>query len=426
MSPIAIPLRNSSDRSADRYRIAFYSHDGYGLGHFRRCLLLAQKVQQHIDDIEILIVTGSSRARFYELPLRTNVVTLDAVTKDSNGHYVPRNELMDITETLARRRENLRRSLLGFKPDLLVVDHVPTGLRGELLPLMPDLKAQGTQIGIGLRDIIDEPEKVQKNWKFDGCTQLIESLYDHIWVYGDKSIFDLGEMYQLNETTRRRIDYLGYLRRPVLQREENRKHTLLAGSRTNKNHIVCVSGGGEDGLPLGASFLEVLKNNPNDLEGTLITGPFLSRQDSRELAGRFGSLQNAQILRFTTHLEAHLAKADLIVTMGGYNAMMEALGCQKPVITVPRIFPRKEQWLRAKTFSDLGLVRCVNPTQLNSEILNSMINEEITRTKLPTPESCGLDMDGVGNFLSRIEKLREQYILQRKVHPSANSDLIRA
>ncbi|HIC22502.1 MAG TPA: hypothetical protein EYO84_03675 [Planctomycetes bacterium] len=420
------PVAHTRDSIPERYRIAFYSHDGYGLGHFRRCLLLAQQVQLHLDNIEILIVTGSSRARFYSLPARTSIVTLDAVTKDREGNYVSRNTLMNITETLARRRETLRRSVTGFGPDLFIVDHVPTGLRGELLPLMPDLKAQGTEIVIGLRDVIDESEKVKKNWKFDGCFKLVESFFDHVWVYGNKNIFDLGEMYNLSENTRERIHYLGYLRRSIHQIGPENVYSGSFVPRTNKPHIVCVSGGGEDGLPLGNRFLEVLRNAPDTLQGTLITGPFLSRTDSRTLAGCFGSLQNAQILRFTTHLEEHLRTADLIVTMGGYNALMEALSCQKPIIAVPRMFPRKEQWLRASKFAELGLIRSLDPSQLDSEKLAFAIHEDLARSNLPTPEECGLGMDGVGNFLARIEKIRAQHLLKRKDHPVGKSDLIRA
>ena len=45
-------------------RLALYSHDGFGLGHFRRCLLLAQNVQEHLQDIQIMLITGSPKAAF--------------------------------------------------------------------------------------------------------------------------------------------------------------------------------------------------------------------------------------------------------------------------------------------------------------------------------------------------------------------------
>jgi predicted glycosyltransferase len=409
-----------------KFRIAFYSHDGYGLGHFRRSLLLAQKSQEHLGGLEILIVTGSSRAYFFDLPTDTQIVTLDTVTKDKDGNYTPRNDLMTLTETLSRRRKTLRRSLTGFNPNLLVVDHVPTGLRGELLPLLADLKAQGTRLAIGLRDIIDEGPLVKNSWIKDGCSQLIEHLYDHIWVYGNQNVFDLGKLYGLSSSACERIEYLGYLRRSVHMAGPRETASTSIQVPSALKRIVCVSGGGEDGYPVGATFLETLELYPHELEGTLITGPFMSRADSQSLASRFGSISNLQVLRFTTHLEQHINSADLIVTMGGYNAMMEAISTRKPTVVIPRVFPRKEQWMRASLFASRGLVRCIHPDDLTTASLFSEIKDALSSPPPPTPEERGLSMDGVGNFLSRIEKIRQQFFQLRKVHPVAKSDLIGA
>ncbi|MEE2857021.1 MAG: glycosyltransferase [Planctomycetota bacterium] len=409
-----------------KFRLAFYSHDGYGLGHFRRSLLLAQKAQEHLGGLEILMVTGSSRAYFFDLPADTRIVTLDTVTKNAEGNYTPRNDLMTLTETLARRRKTLRRALTEFNPDLLVVDHVPTGLRGELLPLLADLKAQGTRLAIGLRDIIDEGPLVKNSWIKDGCSQLIEHLYDHIWVYGNQKVFDLGKLYGLSTSACERIEYLGYLRRSVHTSGSTEPTGTAFKTPSSLKRIVCVSGGGEDGFPIGSTFLETLELYPHKLEGTLITGPFLSRTDSQALASRFGSVSNLQVLRFTTHLEQHLNSADLVVTMGGYNAMMEAISTRKPTVVIPRVFPRKEQWLRASLFASMGLVRCLHPDDLTTASLFKEINDALSSPPPPTPEEQGLSMDGVGNFLSRIEKIRQQFFQLRKVHPVAKSDLIGA
>ncbi len=418
-----VPKKLPEKVEVDRFRIAFYSHDGYGLGHFRRCLLLAQKIQAHLQGIEVMIVTGSSRAFFYELPPNTKIVTLDTVTKDSSGNYVPRNPQVSLLSTLTRRRKILSHAMSEFSPDLLVVDHVPTGLRGELLPLIADLKSKGTKLALGLRDIIDEGDRVKKAWAKDGTSQVLDSLYDYIWVYGNQSVFDLGKLYNLTVNTQNRLEYLGYLRRSVHSTSAEISQNFKLSSRKK---IVCVSGGGEDGLPLGSTFLHTLEKNAKELEGTLITGPFLSRADSQALASRFGTIKNIQVLRFTTHLEQHLNSADLIVTMGGYNATMEAISTRKPVIVIPRVFPRKEQLLRSSLFAERGLLRCLHPDLLNIETLSSEIQDALAAPPVPSPEECGITMDGVGNFLARIDKIRREIIMSRKVHPIGKSDLIGA
>ena len=190
-------------------KVAFYSHDGFGLGHFRRCLLLATRMQEHLEDIEILLITGSPKASFFKMPPRTQVAVMEPVTKDASGNYIPRNSQIDTPTAFRRRRDKLRKEIFSFDPDLLIVDHVPTGLSGELIPLLPDLKSRGTRLAIGLRDIIDEGETVQNAWKKSGANLLVESLYDHIWVYGSQDIFDLGKIYNLSSSTNDRIEYLG-------------------------------------------------------------------------------------------------------------------------------------------------------------------------------------------------------------------------
>ncbi len=410
-----------------RRRLALYSHDGFGLGHFRRCLLLAQRVQEHLSNVEILLLTGSPKANFFQLPENTRLVILEPVTKNSQGDYTPRNPQLDLLHALERRRDKLRKELLLFDPDLLVVDHVPTGLCGELVPLLADLKSRGTKVAIGLRDIIDESHTVQSSWKNSGSNLLVESLYDHVWVYGNREIFDLGELYNLSPSTRRRVDYLGYLRRIQSNPLEQDLLNSLPRRMAYQKKIVCVAGGGEDGTPLGTTFLETLSKTTGNYIGTLITGPHLDRTVARSLITRFQDCRNIEILRFTTHLEDHLRSADVIVSMGGYNATLEAIAVRKPTIIVPRVNPRKEQWLRASKFSQLNLLKVIHPEDLSTDNLQEAIQESLEIHEPPSAEDAGLCMDGIGNFLSRVEDiLVQQKSRIRKEDHDVEDKLLRA
>ncbi len=407
-------------------RVAFYSHDGFGLGHFRRCLLLASRIQDHLEDVEILLITGSAKATFFKMPVRTRVAVMEPMTKDSSGEYIPRNPQIDTLTAFRRRRDKLRKEILSFDPDLLIVDHVPTGLSGELIPLLPDLKSRGTRIAIGLRDIIDESETVRKSWKKSGANLLVESLYDHIWVYGSKDVFDLGKLYQLSETTNQRIEYLGYLKRISLSKLHTDFIDSLSLRRNSQKKIVCVAGGGEDGDPLGETFLQALSSFPNKYVGTLVTGPHLNRATARNLIDRFHQYNNIEILRFTTHLEDHLRAADVIVSMGGYNATLEAIAVRKPTIIIPRVSPRKEQWIRAQKFSQKGLINMIHPDELTTEKLIEAIETGLESPHLKTVDELGLNMDGIGNFLSRVDEILSTTIRKRKEEEDVNDTLLRA
>ena len=46
------------------------------------------------------------------------------------------------------------------------------------------LKAKGTTLVLGLRDIMDEPALLVREWKRKHALPALEHLYDEIWVYG--------------------------------------------------------------------------------------------------------------------------------------------------------------------------------------------------------------------------------------------------
>ena len=82
--------------------------------------------------------------------------------------------------------------------------------------------------------------------------------------------------------------------------------------------------------------------------------------------------------------------------MGGYNTFCEILSFDKPAIIVPRVFPRKEQYIRASRAQELGLIRMLDPTQgqLTVEHMIAAIRE------LPTqkPPSHGQFEDLLGGL----------------------------
>src|SRR5262249_7117813 len=54
-----------------------------------------------------------------------------------------------------------------------------------------------------------------------------------------------------------------------------------------------------------------------------------------------------------------LRQAAVTVSMAGYNTVAEVRVHGKPAVVVPRVFPRREQWLRAHALEERGLLRTV-------------------------------------------------------------------
>jgi predicted glycosyltransferase len=68
-------------------------------------------------------------------------------------------------------------------------------------------------------------------------------------------------------------------------------------------------------------------------------------------------------------LPSYIAAADLSISMGGYNTICEVLSAGVPARAVPRIFPRKEQYMRAQLLALRGLLRVILPNFLRPDYL---------------------------------------------------------
>lgn len=408
-------------------RVAFYSHDSYGLGHLRRSLRLASSLTEHGVEAEMLLVSGSPRAHFYGAEPSLRIVSIPSVTKDSSGDYVPRDEGSTLEDTIRTRKRILREEVLRFRPDLFIVDHTPTGLRGELLPLLPDLRRLcGTEIVLGLRDVLDEPAHVVETWRRDGTYRLIESLYDQVWVYGCRDVFPIDRLYRFPERSLPKVRYLGYLDRAAASAGASRSGVALGFPDPSRPHLVCMVGGGGDGYPLARSFLEAIALPPERWNGTLVTGPFLSRERRNRLVSLTGGRRNVQMIRFTAHVEELLGSADLLVSMGGYNAVLEAVAFRKRTVIVPRVFPRREQWLRAAAFERLGLVHTLEPEQLGAESLADAIATGLSEPVPPEAAGIGLRLDGGRRFASEVAATLAKRDERRRVERDVDGIRMRA
>ena len=166
-------------------RIALYAHDTYGLGHLRRCLKLAGHLATRIDDLQVLIVTGSPWHGLFAVPRGVSLVALPPVVKTGPGTYESRDASSDLDAVLRERQRIIAGSIEPFRPHLVLVDNVPCGLHGEVLPVLRALKPRGSRVVLMLRDVLDRPEIVQEEWQRARAGEALESLFDEIWIFGE-------------------------------------------------------------------------------------------------------------------------------------------------------------------------------------------------------------------------------------------------
>ena len=146
-------------------RILIYSHDSFGLGHLRRCRAIAHSLVGEFNKLSVLILSGSPIIGSFDFRARVDFVRVPGVIKLRNGDYTSLNLHLDIEQTMALRASIIQHTADVFDPDIFIVDKEPLGLRGEVGVTLELLKARGTPLILGLRDVMDEPELLVPEWK---------------------------------------------------------------------------------------------------------------------------------------------------------------------------------------------------------------------------------------------------------------------
>jgi predicted glycosyltransferase len=337
-------------------RILIYSHDTFGLGHLRRCRTIAHSLVERFKGLSVLILSGSPIIGSFDFRARVDFVRIPGVIKLHNGDYESLGLHIALDQTMAMRATIIRHTAEAFRPDLFLVDKEPIGLKAEVVPTLKMLKSMGTRLVLGLRDIMDDPEVLSREWKHKNVMPVLQTLYDDIWVYGLEEIADPLVGIACPPSVERKIVYTGYIRRTLPTAERSRD--LPFG---DEPYLLVTVGGGGDGMAVVDWVLSAYEHDPALPCNALIAlGPFMSTARQREFHARADRIPRVRTVTFDTQLEFLMANAAGVIAMGGYNTFCEILSFDKPAILIPRVAPRREQLIRAKRVAELGLMRMLD------------------------------------------------------------------
>ncbi len=347
--------KGAAVRAVGRTRkIMLYSHDTYGLGHLRRNLRIAGHLLGAAPDLQIVLVSGSPVSAYFPAPPGLTVVKLPSVRKVGADHYRPLDSRVDISLIRRTRTAIMADVVRRFRPDVLLVDHSPAGMNGELLDVFAAVRdhSRATRVALGLRDILDDPGAVVRTWTEQGIYQLLANVYDHIVVYGSRDVFDVGRHYQLPTPLADRLFYAGYIAPGV-----NPEPSDTNGAGPAGRYLLATAGGGGDGVAVLDAAMDA--GAALGMATKVVAGPLLDDGEFASLSAKAEQAAHVDLVRFHPQMHAAMAGATAIITMGGYNSLCEAISVGVPTIVVPRTHPRLEQTIRAGIFADRGLVSTV-------------------------------------------------------------------
>ena len=362
-------------------RLALYSHDAKGLGHLRRNLALAHHLARALPgltgrDVTGLVITGLAPGQEHRLPEGFDWLVLPGVKK-AEGTYLPQ-RLRITREDLGLVRSALLSGVLTtFTPDLLIIDRHPYGVHQELREPLARLRqaSPDARVVLGLREVLDTPETVQREWEELGEADTLRRLIDEVWVYGDASVHDLSATGEAPAALEERMRYTGYLahgRDAVETTHGSEASGALAGNaEVAEAFILTTAGGGSDGINLlrAAAAARV----PDGYRHVVVTGPQLDAARFHQVAQAAGP--RTIVRRTWPGMSHHIQRAAAVISMAGYNTVSEILASDTPALLVPRETPRLEQFIRATALKDVGATDLLRVADLSAAALEDWLTE---------------------------------------------------
>lgn len=354
-------------------RVVLYSHDSQGLGHVRRNLAIAHHIARTVPEltgrpVAGLLVSGLPQAATFPLPPGFDWVFIPSIRK-VKGQYASRSLGTTMPLLVQLRSQLLEASLLGFAPDVVIIDRHIFGVMRELQVPLEKLRAlhPETHVVLGLREILDEPAVAHAEWFKNGSPANLRSIVDSLWIYGDPSVHHPVRSGEIPKELADQAKFTGYL---ALGRELAEPTGQPAPDRP---FILTTAGGGEDGYTLLETMVQV--QPPEGFDHLVVTGPQLAPEKFRQLVD--GSASGVQVVHSLPGLSQLIDRAAAVVCMGGYNTTNEVLATATPALIVPREAPRTEQLIRAQALARQNVADYCRQQELTVERASAWVREAV-------------------------------------------------
>ena len=375
-------------------RILMYSQDGFGLGHFRRATNIAREILAREPESRILILADSPAPPFLAVA-GVDYVKLPTVVKAGSSTWHAGSLGIQIRDAIDLRAQAILAIYRAFRPEVVLVDHMPVGALGELKPTLDCAinSAARPRLFLGLRDVLDAPEVIRSHWWDLGAYDYL-SYYDAVLVYGCREIYDAESAYGLSSHSRS-VVYCNYVSRGSLA-------GMAHAEQPREAPLVLMMGGGvHDAFPLAWAFVRAFASVLSDvpLRAVVVTGPNMPAREHEAVARKATS--QIRVERSLGDSAAWIGRASAVVTMGGYNSLCEVLARQKKTLVVPRSGPSLEQRIRSGLFADRGLLRMLELCDASPKRLARDLSRLLAATGLPDPANIP-PMDGAGRAAAMI------------------------
>jgi predicted glycosyltransferase len=342
------------------------------MGHLVRGLEIARALAT---DFEVVFITGGEITPQIPIPPGVQLVCLPALQTDSGLANLQSSSIEDLDAIKRDRTHKLLTVFDRTSTDVLVTEMFPFGRKQfefELIPLLQAAKEKGTFTVSSVRDVL-----VRKSDHAAYEQRVVESVnayYDLVLIHGDPRLIPFDESFSRMDHLMCDVGYTGYVT------QTSAAAASLDDSR-QKDHTIVVSigagrcEGGHDLLKAVFEAARLLCGNISH-RFDVFTGPFMPEQVFDDMLALARHLPNITIARYTNDLAGHMRRADLSISMGGYNTVMDILQAGVPSLVYPVVGNRdEEQAVRARKLESAGIlqvVRSLAPQQVAQQIQHGL------------------------------------------------------
>ena len=369
-------------------RILFYCQPVLGIGHYIR----SREIVRVLSAFDVCFVNGGEIVAGLAMPAGVEVVNLPALKSDADFQTLRTSEdHYSLDEIKVQRQQQLLEIYDRCNPDAVIIELFPFGRRKfdfELIPLLEKIRASSTtKIVCSLRDILVS-KRNQAQFEIEAC-DLMNRYFDLLLIHSDPNFQRLEETFPHVSDITCEIRYTGFVAQAL--RPDSRPATLR-DPVAPKEIIVSIGGGrvGKELIDCAIAAANLLAQNlPYRMH--IVTGPHFPDEDFLRLQTRITASPSFSLERFTPNFPAYLRRADLSISMAGYNTCMDILSAGVRAIVFPFTGNNnQEQTMRAQKLEKTGAVKVIH--QLKAENLASLITQTLSA---PAPNAnFNLNMHG--------------------------------
>ncbi|HWQ31543.1 MAG TPA: glycosyltransferase [Blastocatellia bacterium] len=378
----------------------FYCQHVLGLGHFIR----STEIVRGLTGFDVCFLNGGEIVSGLELPASIEVINLPPIKADAEFREIyPAAGPLGLEAIREIRKARIIAEYERTRPDLLVIELFPFGRRKfafELLPLLERLQADGrTKVVCSLRDILVSK---RDQARFDEqAIRLVNQFFDLVLVHSDPQFQRLEETFSGIEQLRCPVEYTGFVAQPPATDIDD-DSALPDGVKK----IIVSIGGGRVGCELIDCAIEasdiISESVPHRM--LIFTGPYLPDEQYARLQEKTAGRANIRLERFTTQFISQLRRADLSVSMAGYNTCMNLLTAGTPAIVCPFTGNNnEEQTIRAAKLQQLGVLKVIHQPELSAVRLAEMMTASLSAAR--TRCAPALDLRGVERTAAILTRL---------------------